>query len=267
MILFDAHVHIHDRFNPAALFDAAYRNFCSVGKSLGAAFFLLLTEGEKQHQFKQLRDGKNPCGDWQILSTGESFSLRLEKRGNTRSEMFLVAGRQLVTAERLEVLALLTGEQFEEGLPLARTVDEVRRLGALPALPWGAGKWLGRRKRVLSRFFQEETIQPLFLADNRCRPRLWPFPDFARKTSLKILAGTDPLPFPWEERRAGSYGCMLANDAALIDKFAPAAGLRRLLLDPWSQPVVYGQPEATLDFFKNQTAMQIHKHLPRRGSS
>jgi hypothetical protein len=266
MILIDAHVHIHDCFNLDTLFDAAYRNFCSAGKGR-AVFFLLLTEGERQHRFKQLQDRKNAGGTWQILPTGEACSLRLEKRGDPRAGMFLVAGRQLVTAERLEVLALLTGEQFAEGLPLARTVDEVRRRGALPALPWGAGKWLGRRKRVLSRFFQEEARQPLFLADNRCRPRLWPFPDFARKTSLKILAGTDPLPFPWEERRAGSYGCMLTGEAARIDKSAPAAGLRRLLVDPLSRPVIYGLPEAALDFFKNQTAMQIHKHFPRRGSS
>jgi hypothetical protein len=267
MILFDAHVHIHDCFNMAVMFDAAHRNFSAAGMGRGADFFLLLTEGEKQNRFRQLRDEEKNCGDWRILPTGESCTLRLSRRVGASAEMFVVAGRQLVTAEKLEVLALLTDEQFEEGLPLARTVDEVRRRGALPALPWGAGKWLGRRKRVLSRFFQEEARQPLFLADNRCRPRLWPFPDFARKTALKILAGTDPLPFIWEERRAGSYGCMLAGDGARLDRSTPAAGLGRLLVDPRCRPVVYGHPEAAVNFFRNQTAMQIHKHFPGRGRS
>jgi hypothetical protein len=259
MILIDAHVHIHDCFHLDSLFNAAYDNFRRASNDRGGIYFLLLTESGMQNFFQTLRDQEHECVDWLVLPTDEPYSLILEKVENPGAVMFLVAGRQLVTAENLEVLALLTGEFFAERMPLAMTVDEVRRRGGLPALPWGAGKWLGKRKRVLSGYLAGQAGQLLFLADNRCRPWMWPFPGFARKTSLKILAGSDPLPFPREEGKAGSYGCRLAAQVSGIDPGRPARSLFRLLSDSSYQPVIYGHPETAGNFLKNQLAMQMHK--------
>jgi hypothetical protein len=265
MIILDAHVHIHDCFNLDELFNSAYSNFheaAELHQGHGeVAAFLLLTEGAGQHRFREIMNQKDFSRLWRALPTGEAFSLQLARKNHPGFQMFLIAGRQLVTSERLEVLALLSGEKFEEGRPLDRTVEQVRHNGALPVLPWGAGKWLGRRGRTLRRFLENMGPGKLFLADNRCRPGFWQLPDFVRKSSLKILAGTDPLPFRWEEGRAGSFGSILWKNARAIDARYPAASLHNLLTAPDCNPQSYGRPEALVDFCRNQAAMQLRKHF------
>lgn len=261
MLFIDAHVHIHDCFDLDSFFDAAHRNFRAAaerGGTVAGSGFLLLTEGGTQHRFRQLQEGGVSARSWRVLPTGEPHSLRLEKKGMPDRGMYLVAGRQIVTAEKLEVLALLSGVMFQDGSPLARTVAAVREAGGLAALPWGAGKWLGGRKRVLTGYLAEQAGADLFLADNGCRPVFWPFPRYARRTGLQLLAGTDPLPFPWEERRAGSFGVRLRGG---IDERFPAASLRELLGNPLCRPQPYGRPENPFRFFRNQAAMQIHKNF------
>jgi hypothetical protein len=267
MLLIDAHVHIHDCFDLDGFFDAAYGNFRAAaewGEAITWTGFLLLTEGEKQHRFRQLRERGSSARNWRALSTGEPHSLRLERKGRPGHGMYLVAGRQIVTAEKLEVLALLSGAMFEDGRPLAPTVAAVREAGGLPALPWGAGKWLGERKRVLASYLARQEEPELFLADNGCRPSFWPFPRYARNAGLQLLAGSDPLPFPWEERRAGSFGVRLQAE---VDERFPAAGLGELLRDRRWKPQPYGRPERTFRFFRNQAAMQIHKNFLPAGLS
>ncbi len=267
MLLIDAHVHIHDCFDMDGFFDAAEGNFRAAAGGDGAVRltgFLLLAETAKQHRFQQLRERGGSLRRWQALPTGEPLSLRLARTDRTGPGMYLVAGRQIVTAEKLEVLALLCGAEFEDGMELARTVGAVRTAGGLAALPWGAGKWLGSRKRLLAGYLAKERGGELFLADNGCRPSFWPFPRYARNAGRQPLAGTDPLPFPWEQGRAGSFGVRLE---AGIDERSPAASLGILLRDRQCRPQPYGRPESPFRFVRNQAAMQIHKNLLPAGLS
>jgi hypothetical protein len=261
MLLVDAHVHIHECFEFGAFFDAAYGNFCYHARQRGTrswTAFLLLAECAKQSQFRRLQEKGSSPRCWRVLATEEPISLRLEREGRPDIGMYVVAGRQIVTKEKLEVLALLSGSTIEDGKPLGLTVTAVREAGGLPALPWGAGKWLGGRKRILTRYLERDKESDLFLADNGCRPFFWPLPLYARKAGLQILAGSDPLPFPWEERRAGSFGFSLQGE---IDEHFPATSLGKLLRDRQRPPKPYGRPETFLRFFRNQAAMQIRKNF------
>ena len=52
-------------------------------------------------------------------------------------------------------------------------VREARESGALVVIPWGAGKWLGRRGAVLSRYLRSVDDPGIFLGDNGGRPNAW----------------------------------------------------------------------------------------------
>ena len=265
VILVDAHVHIYDCFNLVEFFEASLENFESSLDQLDPKFpkqlVILLTESSRENYFSTLKQlaqkGQMLNEHWTIQKTQEECSLYLRK--NDRQGIFLVAGRQIVTSENLEVLALLTSSRVQDGMSFEKTVDTVVEYGGLPAIPWGFGKWLGRRGKIVSQFLDQETRPPLFLGDNSGRPFFWkysPIFEQAIKAGVKILPGTDPLPFPREVNRPGKFGFRL-NGRLNSDK--PAETLKNNLLNINDQPVTYGTLENPIRFIQNQMAMQVLK--------
>jgi hypothetical protein len=51
----------------------------------------------------------------------------------------------------------------------------------------------------------------------------------ARRAGFRVVAGSDPLPFPGEESLIGRYGVLCAGE---FDEARPVAGAKRLLTDP-----------------------------------
>ena len=147
-IIVDAHVHIHDSFSLPTFFEAAVDNFREASKFAAGTydhqyFILLLSESPGTNYYGKLMgfaennqtiSCQNGMG-WNCKPTFEDGALRI-----CRSEkecLFLLAGRQLVTYEKLEVLALMTPSEFEEKQPFSRTIQSVRRAGGIPVVPWG----------------------------------------------------------------------------------------------------------------------------------
>lgn len=269
MILVDAHVHIYDCFDLQIFFDSALANFQkeAVRNGQGNDFsaILLLTEAAKDNWFQRLvhyaveehETGSKAFGNWIFHRTNEICSLYA--RSGDDGDLFLVAGRQVVTAQRLEVLALATDKDFEEGAPLRDLIQDVRESGAIPAIPWGTGKWLGRRGEILENLLKSVKDSGLFLGDNGNRPSFWRRPshfELAQTKGIRVLPGSDPLPFASEACRPGSFGFMV-EESITPDK--PAKGIRRILLNPATRPIAYGKLENTYRFFRNQMAMQILK--------
>ena len=265
MILLDTHVHIYSCFDPEDFFDSAYANFAKEAKGQGQnqpapqAFqgFLLLTESAAENWFSRLKGG-NPSLPgtfaWQVNQTQENESLVLEHR-KSHHKLFLAAGRQIVTAEGLEVLALCTIQQFADGQALATTVDKTRQAEGLPVIPWGAGKWLGKRGKILESFLTDYPGE-ILLGDNGGRPAFWPFPSRFRhfgKRQLPVLPGSDPLPFPKEAKQVGRFGCILTG---AVSEDRPVADLKGLLNQQQGQLLSFGAPENPWRFFRNQFAMQ-----------
>ena len=114
-------------------------------------------------------------GDWKIHPTEEPLSLIAK---NERDEtLVMIAGRQITTIEGLEVLALITNQEFKERRAITEIIQTIRHVGALPVVPWGFGKWMGRRGRHLKRLLTEVKNSDFFLGDNGGRPRFLPRPD------------------------------------------------------------------------------------------
>ncbi len=269
LILFDSHVHIYDCYDMNRFFTMAYDNFLTISKRdfEGALFsgILLLSETARDHWFEKLaalpevarRQGKE---DWLFTKTSESCTLAA--RSGTR-QLFIIAGRQIVTAENLEVLALCSRKTYAEGQPIDKVLDLVIEQGGIPVIPWGTGKWLGRRGKILNRLL-ENRPQDFFLGDNSGRPVFWTKPAHfkkARAKGVRILPGSDPLPFPGELSQVASFG---AACKARMDASRPAHTLKELFRAPGTIVSSYGDLESPLRFIKNQIAMQRVKQLRDR---
>jgi len=209
---------------------------------------LALSDKDQATQNKSL-------GEWQLFKTEESCSI--EARSGEGASLFIIAGRQIVTQEKLEVLALLSDTQFKDGLALSKVVEEIRVAGAVPVIPWGVGKWLGQRGVLLSKFIETGLKSDVFLGDNGGRPTFWKHPahfKLAQNKGLLVLPGSDPLPLSSEVERVGSYGFHLPKK---LSSRQPAAELKKRL---WAKPkslTAYGSLQSPLAFLKNQVSIRL----------
>ncbi len=259
-VLVDGHVHLHEGLEVPAFLDAAAANLTAAkpaGLAADAIGCLLLTESKGVDQFARLAEGMAATGEWQVSATAEPVSLIARRPGAL--PIVLVAGRQIICRERLEVLALATRAEFDDGLPLRDTVAAIQAAGALAVVPWAFGKWWFGRRRVLEDLLR--TVRPgdLFLGDNGNRARLSPPPApfrAAAEKGLWILPGSDPLPLPAAADRAGSYGFVLEGR---VSESHPARDVVRLIRQQRAQPRTFGRREALAPFVRNQIAMQLRK--------
>ena len=190
MVLVDAHVHMHECFDVARVFDAAAANFAAAARGLAgerdaatapSAYdaVLCLVECRGQQFLDRVRARRTgrvwrgSHGFWEVEPGCEPETL-VVRRGSTRLK--LIAGRQLVTSERLEVLALGTTAPLPDGEPIETTLSSVRDTGAAAVLPWGVCKWLGARGAVVARVLADPKWQHVFLGDNGNRLELGPDP-------------------------------------------------------------------------------------------
>lgn len=260
MVLIDAHVHLHDCFAPVEFLEQARRNFDRVspaehGESpIGA---LLLTESAGMNRFGELAAQTTALDSWRIERTAEPAALVV--RSGPRN-LLLIAGRQVVAREGLEVLLLGTTGTVPDGQPMREVLAEGERLGALRVIPWGAGKWLFGRGRLLSALLESARSEDgFFLGDSSGRPFFWTRPSHfaaAQRRGVRVLRGTDPLPFPHELSRVGSYGFQLIGD---VDLSRPAEGIKAALRDPRSSLTPFGRLERLGPFVRHQLAMQLVK--------
>ncbi len=261
-ILVDAHVHCHSFFDRVRFLDAAAGNFASAARTAGVEpclGVLMLTEIAGSDAFERFRASTRlaPAGPWRFEESGEAHSLFASRGGSLR--LMVVAGHQRVTAEGLEVLALGSTGEIEDGLPIRETLAAVQESNGLPVVPWGAGKWWFRRGKVVAELIDEQEPQRFFLGDNGGRPALMPRPPlFARaeRKGIRVLPGTDPLPLAGEIARIGTYGFLAAGPA---DPASPASALVRSMLASDWRPTVFGACGPWGGFLRNQFAMKLRR--------
>ncbi len=251
----DSHVHLHPGFPVSAFLDHAATNLAcglSPKRWTGALF---LTESRGVNRFEELASGAAAdAGDWSIRPTAEPNSVRADRTDGTR--LVVISGRQIVTRERLEVLGLGILDEIADGGPIEETVERVLEREGLAVLPWGFGKWWFSRGRVIEDLLSRVDSSRVFLGDNGGRLRHSPRPalfDVAERRGLRVLPGSDPLPFSREVRRVGRYGFVLEFEP---DPDRPAASLLARLAAPGPGFEPIGTRAGLLEFLRNQSAMQ-----------
>ncbi|WP_420208907.1 hypothetical protein [Candidatus Electronema sp. JC] len=220
-LLADTHLHLY----PCYDLDRAFSRLLDQlgGGALRAGF---LAERADCHVYEQLRCGDILLRDF-TLEAADRRQLVL-RRGSDGSRLCLLPGRQIVAAERIEVLALCTDALFADGLPAAELIKSIRAGNGVPVLPWSPGKWLFQRGRVIDGLLRQFSGQDLLIGDVSLRPAGWPLPPLLRKArclGYQMICGSDPLPFSGEEDKFGSCGSRLTAAAEL----EPDALLRALL--------------------------------------
>ena len=173
----------------------------------------------------------------------------------------LVAGRQVVTSEKLEVLSLFSSQPISQRKTLSETVNEVVAAEAVPVLPWGFGKWVFGRGQKLRSFIQNldsDTPCNVLLGDNGCRWQLWRSEVFAEaeRSGVRVIAGSDPLPIASHVRRAGSFGSVLKNE---LDFDNPAKWLRDELRQTDASAPTFGSCRNLLSLVSDQICIRLKK--------
>jgi hypothetical protein len=263
-ILIDGHVHFHECFSLAVSLSAAADNFEEAAHSLGirdtACFVLLLCEEEgydNVHKLIEKVETQHKIDGWSFSGTADSTTI-VARHDNGR-RLFIIAGRQIRTRDGLEVLALCTNAAHKDGMEIDVSISEVHETGAVAVLPWGFGKWLGRRGKHVMRLINRLDGHHLLLGDNSGRLagfREPPLFKVARRAGISILAGTDPLPFPGQQRRVGKYGSILRGR---FNTDRAGVSIRSLLQDGRTVPDTYGARERPMAFLTNQLRMQAKK--------
>jgi hypothetical protein len=258
----DWHVHVHQPGKTSAVLDSAAAAFARVNpRRDGPLGVLMLAEMPGQSVFDDLRVPGDSLGPWSISSTDEAVSV-VASRGEER--VVVIAGYQITTAERLEVLALGTRARPKDGLPAERLLKELTDHGVMAVLPWGVGKWLGARGAIVSELVQRLPPQAFSLGDNAGRPRFWPLPTpfrAAGRRGIAVLPGTDTL--PGAPPAAGGFGSLVPGPLSLK---RPAEALRRVLAGPSHALTPYGSLSGPATFVRDQAMLRLRRLARDRGS-
>lgn len=257
--LIDGHVHLHDCHEIDVALDAAAENFDRARLDLGLpdgspAFLWLVEAGERGAE----RVLAHRSGRWTVDgSDGVSLGLVDHQAGRF---MTAILGRQVRTAEDLEVLAIGLADPVPTNRPLRDTVEECLQEEALVMLPWGFGKWTGSRGRAVVSAFETYSSRGLRLADTAAHARfLTESQALARSIAveLPILAGSDPFPFRDQVTAIGRYGFLLDDvpPEARWEDLQPAVAALR------AQPRRFGRPFGAVEFARLQWKMQLRKRF------
>jgi len=263
-MLVDSHVHIHSCFDVDGVLDSAADNFRRVGgprapsvdggRLLGC---LALTETAHDHVYAAISAGDSRWRPrrWTVRATGDDAAIVL--RSPDDDEIIMLAGSQIATAERLEVLALATTKRYPDGRPLRETMAALAADGVSAVIPWGFGKWWLRRGRLLTDLVSRSEPRSFLLGDSAGRPMAAPRPRLfgaAERRGFVVVPGTDSFPYPSQQRKAGSFGFVL--DSWRADD-RPATEFRSQLADLVRSPPTFGSRVNVLEFAWLQVAMNI----------
>jgi hypothetical protein len=165
-----------------------------------------------------------------LKGLGEKNGVILKKNG--QKPLYLFAGRQIACAERIEILALTVDTDIPDKLPAIDAVQAVLDEGGVPVMSWAPGKWMFKRRNVVAQILDRFQPGQLLIGDSSLRPAIWKEPllmQTARKVGFGIVAGSDPLPFPGEERYLGTFGSILDGS---FDTNRPVSSVRKMLTEP-----------------------------------
>jgi len=181
----------------------------------------------------------------------------------TGEEMYLVAGRQVITRERIEVLALCVAEAPPDGQPSGSVIEAIHAVGGVPVLSWSPGKWLGKRGRLIRALMDQYGPGVVALGDTTLRPACFPVPGIFRygtRHGFRVLAGTDALPCAGEEAWLGSYASRFDGE---FDRTAPRESMQDILAN---RPVD-GPRGRRKDLFSVATWLILNRMRGRTGTS
>ena len=210
MIILDTHVHMYPSYDAGKLLRlCSQRLHALVPDAVPVA---CLTERYDCHFYAALCERGLPENQHvigcEILENGRAVMIRF---GQGVPPLFVLPGRQIATSDGLEVHCIGNDAAIADGFTTQETIGRCRELDALAVLPWGVGKWLFRRRRIVEKMLSIFSPSDLILGDSAMRPVIWPEPlpmRRGRANGFRILAGSDPLPHEKSGTWIGRYATL-----------------------------------------------------------
>jgi hypothetical protein len=259
----DGHVHFHTLERVEPTLDAAAANFSRVGarSRRGLAGAILLAQGTAESVYEELASMPH-AGHWRVAPGRDEPGTLIARRDGV--SLAIVCGRQVRAEDGLEVLALGTTRVFADGLPFKEVIAAARATDALVVIPWGFGKWLGRRAQRVETVLGIRENEGLFVGDNGSRMELFGVPRLIReleRRGYRVLRGSDPFPLGGDHRRVGQFGFLADVE---FDEAAPWRRLRDWLVSQSRSPVQYGRASGPVRCIVNQVGIQLYNGRRRR---
>ncbi len=261
-LIVDSHVHFYSCYDPDKFFGVAIENMDAMFHSIYPgdnkfAKILLFTEGKQNDYFSQFKKKAivGQKSDYLFETTSEDCSLILKK--NNKLLCYIMAGRQIVTKENLEVLSIASNQKIPDGLPIDEVLQELISKKNIAVLAWGVGKWFFKRGKIIKDIIEKYHSPYLFIGDSSSRPSIWPIPKLyalAKKYNIGIISGSDPLPFAEEQSRVGKFGFLIEGDFQ-INK--PAEYFHNILVIPDKIINNFGYQDRTAAFLKRQLKLLL----------
>lgn len=253
-LLIDAHIHLYPVHHLALAIKHAHRNMEKAVPDPEAVRIWLLTERSDCDAFAQiLKNGSVDGYSVKPVEDGRAMYL-------PEANLYIVAGRQVITQEGLELCALATTAQVQDrAMTTYEGIGFLLARGALVSINWAPGKWWGHRGKVVQSLLAEAPRPGVFIGDTAMRPAFWRQPALmndAMQRGWRIVAGSDPLPFAGEEKSFGRYGfsCQAAWNAD-----EPVTSLHDALLDPVTVFTCWGTRRRSAEFVRRQIQIMLEK--------
>ena len=187
----DAHAHIYPFHDVPALLLAALdhmpriaptdlRVLC-LAERFDCSFFQALSQDEI----------RLPGDHWRIAAWDPAGGVKIRHLPDHR-DIWILAGRQIVSAERIEICSLFSDAPIADGQPARDIIRAILAAGGLPALDWAPGKWLFQRGKLVRQLVSEFPPSQLALIDTSLRPLLWPAPRLYAAAQSVIATGRSP---------------------------------------------------------------------------
>ncbi|MDP2248694.1 MAG: hypothetical protein Q8J65_11220 [Nitrosomonadales bacterium] len=240
----DAHVHLHDPANALGDLRQAAAGFISAGSDAQPAV-VMLAERAGYDVFNLLQS--------ELPSTDEPAVLWFL---HGSQHLMIVAGRQIITEEGLEVLGLGSRQILPDGMPLGEVIARLDEADAITVLPWGAGKWLGKRGKIVDACLANSEPGKIFLGDNGGRPKWWPVRQF--KSKFKILSGSDPLPLLGSASTLGRFGSLMEFT---LPEQKPLQALKQALRQSGTIIRSYGKLASIPRFINDQSRLRLDQKM------
>ena len=259
-LLFDGHVHIYPQFNLNVALERGLFHFvklqdkCRLSESVR---FWMLTERSDCNFFNDLMN-THVKGHY-FEKTSDDVVIAVNDSAAKKTQLYILAGRQIVSSENLEICALASAYSVEDKLlSAAELVTSINIEGGLAAINWAPGKWFGERGRIVQKLFERFSPDELFISDTTMRPTFWPTPKLMKKAQgkgFRVICGSDPLPFLGEEKMIATYAGLVEGD------FNPDAPAQSLIVSLKSALKINacGRRSGFFSFAKRQTKIMLDK--------
>lgn len=261
LLVIDTHVHYYPFCELSAFFDAAHANMKkAVTVFAGQKNFtavLCLQETATSHRFEQLSSiakSSEKVGSWEVIKIVDENLLKIK---NEDKEIIIVPGQQIITSENLELLIIGTSQKINHKKSIETYLRD-HSGSRLVIIPWGVGKWLGNRGKIVSRLIDKTPVVNFALGDNSGRPGIWnkvkQF-DLARNKGINVLPGSDPLPVEGQHRKVACYGSIITKEISLSGFVSQ---IRSLLLDGNQGEIKsYGRRDSFFNFMTSQLLLRL----------